>query len=88
MTAEEFQLFLEGEQALEGGTSLEDCQTLINKFEPSAEARKRGQLLIDGFTAYITSQACDIVGGEKKQGQLQSMDQPFAHYYIASSHNT
>lgn len=86
MTAEEFQLFLEGEQGVTG-TTLAHCQQMIDRLEPSDEARARKQLLIDGFTTFIMSDACDIVGTEPRR-ITQDMDQPFAHYYIASSNNT
>ena len=86
MTVEEFQLFLEGEQGVTG-TSLESCAELIRRFEPSAEASNRKQLLIDGFTQFLLSDACDIVGVNAKQIS-HDMTQPFAHYFIASSNNT
>ncbi|KAJ6225585.1 hypothetical protein RDWZM_004130 [Blomia tropicalis] len=84
MTAEEFQLFLEGEQGV-NGTSLAHCREIIEKFEPSAEARIRKQFLIDGFTQFILSEACDIGGSDSV---YQNMDKEFAHYYIATSNNT
>jgi len=86
MTAEEFQLFLEGEQGVTD-TTLAQCQEMIERLEPSDEARSRKQLLIDGFTQFILSEACDIVGTEPRL-ITHDMQQPFAHYYIASSYNT
>ncbi|KAF7491453.1 Inactive phospholipase C-like protein 2 [Sarcoptes scabiei] len=60
MTVEELQLFLEGEQGI-CGTSLELCTKLIEHFEPSQEARRKNQFLIDGFTEFLISNICDIM---------------------------
>lgn len=86
MTAEEFQLFLEGEQGITD-TSLALCEELIELFEPSIEARQHKQLLIDGFTQFLLSQACDVLGSGL--GKVEhDMNKPFAQYFISSSHNT
>lgn len=86
MTLEELQLFLEGEQGIVD-TSLELCQKLINRFEPSNEARERKQLSIDGFTQFLISDACDVLGAQPKYIS-HDMDRPLTDYYIASSYNT
>lgn len=86
MTVEELQLFLEGEQGITG-TTLDSCRELIARFEPSVEAHQQKKLLIDGFTQFLLSDACDIGGMSSKQ-ITQDMTQPFAHYFIASSYNT
>ena len=86
MTVEELQLFLEGEQSIQG-TSLEFCQNLIERFEPSDQARHKKQLLIDGFTQFLMSEACDILGLAPKQIS-HNMNHPFIDYFISSSYNT
>lgn len=86
MTVEELQLFLEGEQSIQG-TSLEFCQNLIERFEPSDQARHKKQLLIDGFTQFLMSDACDILGLAPKQIS-HNMNHPFIDYFISSSYNT
>ena len=86
MTMEELQLFLEGEQAIQG-TSLELCKNLIKRFEPSDQARNKQQLLIDGFTQFLMSDACDILGLAPKQIS-HNMNRPFVDYFISSSYNT
>lgn len=86
MTVEDLQLFLEGEQGIYGVT-LEECADLIDKLEPSPEARKNMQLLIDGFTQLLLSQELQLA---KISNDLvyQDMTQPLSHYFIATSHNT
>lgn len=88
MTAEEFQLFLEGEHGITD-TSLEQCEQIIERYEPSMEARQHKQFLIDGFTKFLLSDACDMVSASGGGRQVDhDMNRPFAHYFIASSHNT
>ena len=88
MSAEEFQLFLEGEQSI-GETSLELCQKIIERFEPSVEARERKQFLIDGFSQFLLSDSCDILNTiDNKHVDIQAMNMPFTNYFIASSFNT
>ena len=88
MSAEEFQLFLEGEQSI-GGTSLELCRKIIERYEPSIEARERKQFLIDGFSQFLLSESCDILNTvDNKQVDEQTIDLPFAQFFIASSFNT
>ena len=86
MNLEELQLFLEGEQGVTG-TNLSLCQKLIDLLEPSKDARVRHQLLFDGFTKFIISDACSIVGTAARM-VTQDMNKPFAQYYISSSNNT
>ena len=86
MTVEDLQLFLEGEQGVIG-LSLEDCENLIVKYEPSEEARNNKQLLIDGFTQFLLSEECDIMSVHHKD-ICHDMTQPLTHYFISSSHNT
>ena len=86
MSAEDLQLFLEGEQGI-CGLSLEDCEELITRYERSDEARVKKQLLIDGFTQLLLSPEAGIMGMHAQEVQ-QDMNQPLCHYFIASSYNT
>ena len=86
MTVEDLQLFLEGEQGV-CGLSIEECEDLIVKYEPSEEARINKQLLIDGFTQFLLSEECDIMSVHHKD-ICHDMTQPLTHYFISSSYNT
>ncbi|XP_064476737.1 inactive phospholipase C-like protein 1 isoform X2 [Ornithodoros turicata] len=86
LTVEDLQFFLEGEQEFENVT-VEDCLELIKRYEPSEEARKNSQMLLDGFTLFLLSEECSLMDQSHKE-VFQSMDQPLAHYFISTSHNT
>nr|CAD7440840.1 unnamed protein product [Timema bartmani] len=86
LTAEDLQLFLECEQGMSNLTR-EKCLDIINRFEPTSEARMNGQLLIDGFTKYLLSEECDIFDPIHRE-VCQDMRQPLTHYTVSASHNT
>ncbi|KAF8794714.1 Inactive phospholipase C-like protein 2 like protein [Argiope bruennichi] len=86
MTLEDLQLFLEGEQGMVN-ISTEDCMKIIEQYEPSDEAKKNKQILIDGFTLFLLSESCDIFNPEHLT-VCQDMTHPFPHYFISTSHNT
>lgn len=86
MSLEDLQMFVEAEQG-EARVTKERCWEIINKYEPSSEGRTKGHLGIDGFTAYLLSEECDIFNPEHRR-VCQDMMQPLCHYFIASSHNT
>nr|CAD7440842.1 unnamed protein product [Timema bartmani] len=65
----------------------EKCLDIINRFEPTSEARMNGQLLIDGFTKYLLSEECDIFDPIHRE-VCQDMRQPLTHYTVSASHNT
>nr|CAD7404918.1 unnamed protein product [Timema cristinae] len=65
----------------------EKCLDIINRFEPTPEARMNGQLLIDGFTKYLLSEECDIFDPIHRE-VCQDMRQPLTHYTVSASHNT
>ncbi|BFZ05126.1 hypothetical protein BsWGS_08165 [Bradybaena similaris] len=67
--------------------SKDKCLEIIDKFEPSKEGRLKGHLGIDGFTAYLLSEECDLFDPEHVS-VCQDMTHPLSHYFIASSHNT
>lgn len=87
MTAEDVQLFLEGEQGI-CGLTISDCEELILKYERSEEAKTNKQLLIDGFSQFLLAQEADLEGLLEEHIVCQDMSQPFCHYFIAASHNT
>ncbi|XP_054162349.1 inactive phospholipase C-like protein 1 [Oppia nitens] len=86
MSVEDLQLFLEGEQGV-CGLTIDECLDLIEKYEPSEEARHNKQLLIDGFTQFLLSEECDIMSVHHKE-ICHDMSQPLSHYFISTSHNT
>ncbi|PAA63756.1 hypothetical protein BOX15_Mlig023826g1 [Macrostomum lignano] len=86
LSTEDLLMFLEAEQG-NSKVSKEKCSEIINQFEPSTEGRAKGQLGIDGFTAFLQSEFCDIFDPEHL-AVCQDMEQPLTHYFINSSHNT
>ncbi|PVD33909.1 hypothetical protein C0Q70_05171 [Pomacea canaliculata] len=86
LSTDDLLLFLEAEQGMQRVTK-EKCLDIISQFEPSKEGRKRCQLGIDGFTAYLLSEECDLFDPEHLT-VCQNMNHPLTHYFVASSHNT
>uniref|UniRef100_A0AA85KFN2 Phosphoinositide phospholipase C n=1 Tax=Trichobilharzia regenti TaxID=157069 RepID=A0AA85KFN2_TRIRE len=86
LSAEDLKNFFESEQGRTGLT-LEQCISIINRFEPSQENRQYNLMGIDGFTSLLLSEECDIFNPVHLQ-VCQDMSQPITHYYIASSHKT
>lgn len=86
LTVEDLQFFLEGEQEFER-VSVDDCMEVIRRYEPSEEARKNGQMLLDGFTLFLLSEECALMD-QSHRSVFQNMDQPLSHYLISTSHNT
>ncbi|KAG5283383.1 hypothetical protein AALO_G00041470 [Alosa alosa] len=75
------------EEQLEGDTSQQHAVDLIDRYEPSDNAKKRQVMSIDGFLMYLCSSEGSIFNAEH-QGLYQDMSQPLCHYFISSSHNT
>ncbi|XP_046407217.1 inactive phospholipase C-like protein 2 isoform X1 [Ischnura elegans] len=86
LTLEDLQLFLEGEQGMSDLTP-EKCMEIVEQYEPTPEARGKGQLLIDGFTKYLLSDECDIFEPAHRD-VCQDMTHPLTHYFISTSHNS
>ncbi|XP_012253501.2 1-phosphatidylinositol 4,5-bisphosphate phosphodiesterase classes I and II isoform X2 [Athalia rosae] len=63
------------------------AKDLINEYEPSKCNAGRGQLSFDGFLRYLMSEDNPIMAVSKLD-LSDDMDQPLAHYFINSSHNT
>lgn len=60
---------------------------IISQYEPNKYNANRGQLSFDGFLRYLMSEDNPIVALSKLE-LSDDMDQPLAHYFINSSHNT
>lgn len=65
----------------------ERAKEIINQYEPNKTNAARGQLSFDGFLRYLMSKDNPIVAVSKFE-LCDDMDQPLAHYFINSSHNT
>ncbi|XP_070577885.1 1-phosphatidylinositol 4,5-bisphosphate phosphodiesterase beta-1-like isoform X2 [Ptychodera flava] len=63
------------------------AQELIDDYEPNKPFGKKGHISIEGFTKYLMSFDNYIVPAENYELN-EDMDQPLAHYFINSSHNT
>ncbi|XP_015596066.1 1-phosphatidylinositol 4,5-bisphosphate phosphodiesterase classes I and II isoform X2 [Cephus cinctus] len=63
------------------------AKDLINQYEPNKYNASRMQLSFDGFLRYLMSEDNPIVAVSKFE-LSDDMDQPLAHYFINSSHNT
>ncbi|XP_012270478.1 1-phosphatidylinositol 4,5-bisphosphate phosphodiesterase classes I and II isoform X2 [Orussus abietinus] len=63
------------------------AKDLINQYEPNKYNVSKGQLSFDGFLRYLMSEDNPIVAVSKFE-LSDDMDQPLAHYFINSSHNT
>ena len=57
----------------------------IEEFEPSKEARKDQQMLLDGFTLFLLSHHASLM---QKSRVVQDMSQPLTHYYVSTSYKT
>ncbi|XP_053568133.1 LOW QUALITY PROTEIN: 1-phosphatidylinositol 4,5-bisphosphate phosphodiesterase beta-4 [Bombina bombina] len=60
---------------------------IIEMYEPDKELKKEGQISSDGFCRYLMSDENAPVFLDRLELYLE-MDQPLAHYFISSSHNT
>ncbi|XP_060068249.1 inactive phospholipase C-like protein 1 [Ylistrum balloti] len=88
LTTDDLLLFMESVQGMSRVTK-DICLYIIKCFEPSQERVKQGQMGIDGFTEFLTSNEwCDIFNPDEKTVCDELMNHPINSYYIASSHNT
>ncbi|XP_053676254.1 1-phosphatidylinositol 4,5-bisphosphate phosphodiesterase classes I and II [Anopheles nili] len=63
------------------------ARDLIQEYEPNKFNAQKGQLSFDGFLRYLMSEDNPIMAATKLD-LSDDMDQPMAHYFINSSHNT
>ncbi|XP_071545060.1 1-phosphatidylinositol 4,5-bisphosphate phosphodiesterase delta-4-like isoform X4 [Panulirus ornatus] len=86
MSADQLCSFLHKAQGL---TDMDATQAtkLINEFEIS-DLKDQGYMTQDGFYHMLLSDMFDIFNCDHQNNIHQDMNQPLAHYYISSSHNT
>nr|XP_043904919.1 1-phosphatidylinositol 4,5-bisphosphate phosphodiesterase beta-4-like isoform X2 [Solea senegalensis] len=60
---------------------------IIDKYERDEQLKKKGLMSSDGFCRYLMSDENAPVFLDRLE-LYQEMDQPLAHYFISSSHNT
>ncbi|XP_063079505.1 1-phosphatidylinositol 4,5-bisphosphate phosphodiesterase beta-4-like isoform X2 [Engraulis encrasicolus] len=60
---------------------------ILDKYEKDGEHKKKGHMSSDGFCRYLMSDENAPVFLDRLE-EYQEMDQPLAHYFISSSHNT
>ncbi|KAM9308185.1 1-phosphatidylinositol 4,5-bisphosphate phosphodiesterase delta-1 [Gastrophryne carolinensis] len=77
--------FLTNEQR--DNVTLEQAQALIDKYEPSEEAKKQQSMTKDGLLIYLLSDDGNVFNPAHNK-VYQDMKQPLCHYFISSSHNT
>ncbi|XP_012152849.1 phospholipase C at 21C isoform X2 [Megachile rotundata] len=63
------------------------AKDIISQYEPNKCNANRDQLSFDGFLRYLMSEDNPIVAVSKLE-LSDDMEQPLAHYFINSSHNT
>ncbi|RUS73878.1 hypothetical protein EGW08_018364 [Elysia chlorotica] len=67
--------------------TLAQADALIHRFEPRSSMAQKGHLSQDGFLKFLMSEDNNIIPPDKLD-MSEDMDQPLAHYFINSSHNT
>lgn len=63
------------------------ARDIIAEYEPNKFNAQKGQLSLDGFLRYLMSDNNPVMAVTKLD-ICDDMDQPMAHYFINSSHNT
>lgn len=86
LSAAEFSKFLNVVQKEEIGE--EKAKELIAKYEKKLNGKEATELYVSGFSAYLASVEENGIFNPEREKVFQDMTQPFAHYWIASSHNT
>ncbi|KAM3959579.1 phospholipase C at 21C [Aphomia sociella] len=66
---------------------LQQAKDLIKAYEHNKYHQQRSQLTFDGFLRFLMSEDNPILASSKLD-LCDDMDQPLAHYFINSSHNT
>ncbi|XP_070249138.1 1-phosphatidylinositol 4,5-bisphosphate phosphodiesterase delta-3 isoform X4 [Myotis yumanensis] len=85
LSAPELLEFLEDQG--EDGATLAHAQQLIQTYELNETAKQHELMTLDGFMMYLLSPEGDALN-PAHTCMFQDMDQPLAHYFISSSHNT
>lgn len=63
------------------------AKDIIAQYEPNKYNAQRGQFSFDGFLLFLMSEDNNVIALSKLE-LCNEMDQPLAHYFINSSHNT
>lgn len=63
------------------------AKDIIAQYEPNKCNAQKGHLSFEGFLRYLLSDDNNIMASTKYD-LSEDMDQPLAHYFINSSHNT
>ncbi|KAK1331101.1 hypothetical protein QTO34_009049 [Cnephaeus nilssonii] len=85
LSAPELLEFLEDQG--EDSATLAHAQQLIQTYELNETAKQHELMTLDGFMMYLLSPEGDALN-PAHTCMFQDMDQPLAHYFISSSHNT
>ncbi|XP_045442139.1 1-phosphatidylinositol 4,5-bisphosphate phosphodiesterase delta-3 isoform X1 [Pipistrellus kuhlii] len=85
LSAPELLEFLEDQG--EASATLAHAQQLIQTYELNETAKQHELMTLDGFMMYLLSPEGDALN-PAHTCTFQDMDQPLAHYFISSSHNT
>ncbi|XP_059176401.1 1-phosphatidylinositol 4,5-bisphosphate phosphodiesterase classes I and II-like isoform X4 [Physella acuta] len=67
--------------------TLAQADQLINKYENKSGMAQKGHLSQEGFLKFLMSEDNNLIPPDKLDIS-EDMDQPLAHYFINSSHNT
>ncbi|CAL1547804.1 unnamed protein product [Lymnaea stagnalis] len=65
----------------------DQCRDILDQYEPDGNCKQRGQLSLDGFRTFLTSEREQIFNPAHRE-VYQDMRRPITEYFIASSHNT
>ncbi|KAF1763508.1 hypothetical protein GCK72_011774 [Caenorhabditis remanei] len=83
LSCQDLRLFLETEQGMVGVTT-DNCETIIEQYEPCCEARENNLMTVDGFTSFLFSPDCGVFDPNHRVVTMD-MKQPFSRYFISSS---
>lgn len=83
LTCQDLRLFLETEQGMVGVTT-DNCENIIEQYEPCSEARENNLMTVDGFTTFLFSSDCAVFDPAHRVVTMD-MKQPFSRYFISSS---
>jgi len=64
------------------------AKKIIQECEKPEHKKPAEHMFVSGFSVYITSNKYNSVFNPARATIFQDMNQPFSHYWIASSHNT
>lgn len=68
--------------------TLDQARSIIAELEQPYKGNPAQVMFSTGFSAYLASQKYNLLFNPEHTRVYQDMTQPFAHYFIASSHNT